>query len=106
MILLNELCLGLQRPPEAQRGVQNSPGKGTARQRRNRKQEACVKGRSHHLLCHLLSGSAREATEKLSKLISSLSRLHWHSKRGMAFGVQIQFKVTHTISHSEGVTEM
>lgn len=105
-MLLNELCLELWRPHEAQRAVQNSPGKGTARQRRSRKQKACVKGGSHHLVCHLLSGSAKEAMEKLSKLISSLSRLHRHSKCGMAFWVQIQFKVTHTISHSEGVTEM
>lgn len=46
-----------------------------------RKQLARIKGRCHHLACNLLSRSAGEAKEKLSKLMSSLSRLHWHSKR-------------------------
>lgn len=56
------------------------PGRGTSSRGRGRKQLAHIKGRCHHLACNLLSGSAGEAKEKLSKLMCSLWRLHWHSK--------------------------
>lgn len=41
---------------------------------------ACIKWECYHLDCNLFLSSTREAKEKLSKLMSSLSRLHWHNK--------------------------